>query len=171
MKKVIILSAAIFLLAAGCGKAQPERVNKPVSQSANQQVSVPANQPSQAPLASPQPVAKAQIKSKPDIAAPDVNTFTVYEIVDGPGQNQSSYQASSTENAFRLLSLTHKVQATSYSGIGEFVSSIDGTASDSKHFWEFFVNGKSSNVGASTYVLKSGDSIEWKLSAISSSGQ
>jgi hypothetical protein len=164
MKKFFVLFAAIFLLAAGCNKAQQETANKLVSESANQQVGTPANQPNAVPKKSPS--VKIPDKQPPAALVQPSNTFTVYEIVGGSALNQPSYQASSTENAFDLLSLTHKVQAISYSGIGEFVSSIDGAQPDGKHFWEFFVNGKSSNVGASSYVLKAGDNIEWKQSNI-----
>jgi Domain of unknown function (DUF4430) len=170
MKKFFVFWAAIFLLAAGCNKAQPETVNKPVSESVNKQVSKSADQPGAASKANPS--VKTPTKQAPVALVQPSNAFTVYEIVDGSELNQPNYQASSTENAFDLLSVTHTVAAKNYgSGMGEFVLSIDGVAPDGKHFWEFFVNGKSSNVGASSYILKAGDRIEWKISTINNSGE
>ena len=95
----------------------------------------------------------------------------VGEVVFGSDLAEQPSDFISGQTALDLLKFKHKVVINTYSGIGEFVVSIDGMKPDSKHFWEFFVNGKSSNVGASSYVLKEGDKIEWKLSAISSSGQ
>ena len=46
-----------------------------------------------------------------------------------------------------------------------FVTSInDRLADDSKHeFWAFYVNGKQAEVGAGSYIVKQGDTIEWKI--------
>lgn len=53
-------------------------------------------------------------------------------------------------------------------GTGEmaFVTKIDGKLAEpnKKEFWEMLVNGKQAEVGAGTYIIKSGDQIEWKLS-------
>ncbi len=95
----------------------------------------------------------------------------VSEVVFGSDLLEPPYDIISGQTALDLLKIKHKVVAKTYSGIGEFVESIDGMKPDSQHFWAFYVNGKSSNVGASSYVLKSGDKIEWKLEAISSSGE
>ena len=66
-------------------------------------------------------------------------------------------------NRCSLLKTTHQVQTKEYAGIGEFVESIDGIKPDSNHFWAFYVNGKSFDVGASSYKPQNGDKIEWKL--------
>ena len=144
MKKFFILSASIILLAAGCNKAQP--------QSANQQVTQP-------------------MTTNPSSDEVKTTTITVTQTVDGSNQNKLSDVIPAGENAVDLLKADHRADTKSYSGIGEMVLSIDGIKPDSEHFWAFYVNGKSSNVGASSYVLKNGDKIEWKLEAISSSGE
>jgi hypothetical protein len=96
-----------------------------------------------------------------------VSAIKVTQTVEGSNLNQPSYQIAAGKTAIDLLKQSHQVQTKEYQSLGEFVLSIDGNASDSKHFWEFFVNDKSSNVGASSYKLKDGDKLEWKLSAIS----
>lgn len=52
------------------------------------------------------------------------------------------------------------------SGQNAFVTAIDGKVADSKkhEFWELVINGVSAQVGAGSYIVKSGDSILWKLS-------
>ena len=52
------------------------------------------------------------------------------------------------------------------SGENAFVVSIAGKKVDSqkKEFWELVINGQSAQVGAGSYIIMSGDSLEWKLS-------
>lgn len=52
-----------------------------------------------------------------------------------------------------------------FSGLGFFVTSIGGIKNDPSggRYWTLYVNGERSNLGASNYILISGDSIEWKL--------
>ena len=108
---------------------------------------------------------KTQPPSQP-VPSVQTKTVKVTQIVQGSNLNQPSYQVAAGQTAIDLLKASHQAQTKEYQGLGEFVLSIDGNAPDSKHFWEFFVNGKSSNVGASSYTLKDGDKIEWKLSVI-----
>lgn len=67
------------------------------------------------------------------------------------------------------LSLTNGKVVTKGTGVNAFVTSIDGRAADdSKHeFWELFVNGLSSTMGAGTYIVKDGDQIEWHINTYS----
>jgi hypothetical protein len=81
-------------------------------------------------------------------------------------QTEVSYKGIEGKNALELLKQSHKVETKSYEGLGEFVTSIDGVAADSKHFWAFYVNGQQSQVGASSYTAKDTDTIVWKLEEI-----
>ena len=49
--------------------------------------------------------------------------------------------------------------------MGVFIESIDGIQNDFKtnKFWQFWVNNNYSKVGASDYILKGGEIIEWKF--------
>ena len=98
------------------------------------------------------PAQNNQATTTPTVAA-KVKDYVKYSGVEG-------------KNALDLLRDKYQMTTKTYSGIGEFVESIGGVKSDSKHFWEFFINGKSSNVGASSYLTKNGDVLEWKLSEI-----
>lgn len=53
---------------------------------------------------------------------------------------------------------------TESGGLGAFVEAINGSKNDFKNnkFWQYWVNNKFALVGASSYLLKAGDVVEWK---------
>lgn len=60
-----------------------------------------------------------------------------------------------------------KFSAKEYAGMGALVEEINGVKNDIKanKFWIFYINGESSPVGVSSYVLKNNDVINWKFEA------
>lgn len=145
MLKKLSLLFLIVLVSAGCIKqATDDSVNVPE----HIQQAPPQNMDSGTSSAPPPSQA-----NPPAPAESQTNTTITYKGVAG-------------KNALELLRSNHQVATKMFSGVGEFVESIDGLKPDSKHFWSFYVNGKSSNVGADSYVTKSGDTIEWKLEEI-----
>lgn len=71
------------------------------------------------------------------------------------------------QNALALLKAGYVVETKDFSGLGEFVVSIDGVTPDpNRSFWSFYVNGSQSQVGASQYQTKASDVIEWKIEEI-----
>lgn len=145
ISKILLVSAGIFLLAAGCNRGAGIK---------NQELGIKENRQQQTQT---QPPAQNQVVD---------DRPWIIQTVEGSNINQPKTQFTQGQSAMDVLEATHQVESKEYSGLGKMVLSIDGKAADSKHFWEFFVNGKSSSVGASSYVLKAGDKIEWKLSAI-----
>lgn len=96
-----------------------------------------------------------------------IESLTVSQTIEGSNLNKADgYQIEAGKTALDLLKSSHQVKTKEYTGIGEFVEEIDGIKPDSSHFWAFYVNGKSSDVGASSYKPQSGDKIEWKLEKI-----
>ncbi len=94
------------------------------------------------------------------------NTETV---VSGEDQSKNSYykvEGVEGKTALESLQAKHKVETKEFPGLGQFVQTIEGVTPDSSHYWAFYINGKPSNVGASQYVAKSGDTLEFKLEAI-----
>jgi hypothetical protein len=82
---------------------------------------------------------------------------------------QSSYPAdvkdgSTVYDAMLTLASTTNFSFKSqyYSGIGYFIKEINNQPNEGGTYWTLYINGKYSNVGASEYRLKSGDSVEWK---------
>lgn len=191
-KKILFLSCLIFLLAAGCAKTQPQynQGSAGVVQSTAALSATPTPTPKLSPTipskkpqptlivvgGGPAPTNFVEPSISPDVATVHKPPYSqgyviVTENVAGSTVNNGYVQLLQSATVYDILTISHKVTATSYgSGMGEFVQSIDGITPDSKHFWELYINGKSSNVGASTYVLKDGDIIEWKLSLIGASG-
>jgi len=49
-----------------------------------------------------------------------------------------------------------------YSSLGFFVESINGKADTDGSYWFLYVNGKSSDTGASETALNAGDTVEWR---------
>ena len=78
------------------------------------------------------------------------------------GASIVSYKGQDGKNAMEILKATHTVAVKTYS-FGDMVQSIDGLASDSTTYWAFYVNGKSSDVGAGDYNTASTDTLEWRL--------
>lgn len=76
-----------------------------------------------------------------------------------------TYQGQDGKNALELLQAAHRVEVKSYS-FGDLVTSINGIAPDSTHFWAMYVNGQFSQVGASAYQTKSSDQIRWQIDAV-----
>ncbi len=49
-----------------------------------------------------------------------------------------------------------------FTGLGQFVESINSVDSKQGFYWMYSVNGKEGTVGVSKYVVQMGDFIEWK---------
>jgi uncharacterized protein DUF4430 len=75
---------------------------------------------------------------------------------------QLSYKGQNGVDALTLLKKHAAVQTKHYS-FGDFVTAINGSVGNGPKYWTFYVNGKESNVGASSYSTKNGDTITWKL--------
>lgn len=91
---------------------------------------------------------------------------TVSQVVLGSGRSAETLELKAGQTALDLLKASHTIETKTFSGIGEYVTTIDGKKEDSKHFWALYVNGKQSQVGASDYKVKAGDKIEWKFEEI-----
>lgn len=78
-----------------------------------------------------------------------------------------AYPGIEGQDAMSLLKLGHTVETKDFGpGLGEMVQSINGLKPAADEFWAFYVNGKSSNVGASSYITKNSDTLEWRLEKI-----
>lgn len=97
----------------------------------------------------------------------------VTQSVAGGEQNQAiEFKVDEQKTALDLLKGSYQVQTKNFGpGLGEFVEEVNGVKPDRDEFWAFYVNGKSSNVGAGSYTPKDGDSLEWKLEKINESSE
>jgi hypothetical protein len=83
-----------------------------------------------------------------------------------PNISEIKYLGVEGRTALDLLKVNHNVETESFGDLGEMVKGIDGVEPDSSHFWSFYLNGAQAQVGASGYVTKPTDVIEWKLEKI-----
>lgn len=103
------------------------------------------------------------------VKAPEIGNQPAYSTADSVVKTPNilaQYQGQDGKNAMEILKATHKVSTKVFSGMGEYVDGIDGTASDSNHFFSFYVNGQQAQVGADQYITKNGEQIEWRLEEI-----
>jgi hypothetical protein len=79
-----------------------------------------------------------------------------------------SYEGVEGENALSLLKNYTNVETEEFTGIGEYVVSINGVQADSNsNFWAFYVDDAQAQVGAGDYITKAGEKIEWRLEDVS----
>lgn len=76
-----------------------------------------------------------------------------------------TYQGQDGRNALDLLKAEHNVGVKSYS-FGDMVLSIDGVTPSENQFWAMYINGDLSQVGASAYMTKSTDVVNWRLDEV-----
>ena len=150
--KKILLSLLLLILAAGCGTRLKNNQDQfaPKNQSAGQSENTNSNPQNNPP--------------SPNLKSNEATTFSVTQKVGDSKEEAYLVQASTT--AMEMLELNHTLDTKDFGSLGKMVMGIDGLKADNKHFWEFLVNGKSSNLGASSYKPQNGDKIEWKLSEI-----
>ena len=89
------------------------------------------------------------------------DTTTTVAATATPQSKDVTYAGKDGSNAMDLLKASFTVETKHYS-FGDMVQSINGLAADDTHYWSFYVNGKSSDIGASDYLSKSTDTLEWK---------
>ena len=61
--------------------------------------------------------------------------------------------------ALSLLKYRHKVETT----YGNYVKCIDDVCANKEYVWTFYVDGEKSTIGASQYIVKNGDEIEFRF--------
>lgn len=154
LSKLLLASVAIVLLAAGCNSPKTVIQTEPdlITDTTVDQAPEDLNQ------STPSTSTPTQSSTQNTAPAATLNTT--------PKTSTISYSGVDGKTALELLKAGHKVETQNYSGVGEFVKAIDGVTPDKDHFWAFYVNGKTSTVGAGGYTSKSSDKIEWKLDKI-----
>lgn len=133
------------------------------------------------------PVATSTASTTPDAIVPATSTSTVVSSVTTTTKvsTASSTQSTSTvtfivgdahysvvitsgetvENAMKTLAAQKTgfvYTEKSYTGLGEYINSINGEPNGNGLYWFLYVNGKSSDTGASATHLSPGDTVTWK---------
>ncbi len=93
-------------------------------------------------------------------------------IIDKQGGSVQTFTGSLTGNKENALEAMQEIEKQNKNfnftdkmySFGADILSIDGFAPNpNKQYWEFWVNGKSSNVGVSDYYIKNGDVLKFSL--------
>ena len=148
-KKIIIATLFVFL-AVGCQKASNQ-------QSANHKTADSGQ------LTADQSVSGKR-EAVSELAQKEIK-FTY--LVVGVDNTVKEFATLDKITALQFLKSKFKVETKTFSGVGEFVTVINGIKETSgKNFWALYVNGKQAKVGAGDYVLQEGDKVEWKLEEI-----
>lgn len=106
-----------------------------------------------------------KVKNSPPIIKNELHKETIQVSQKIPTQiNFEPVTIEKGKTALDLLNQTTKAQLKG-EGKNAFVTSINGRLADEKkkEYWSIYINGKASEVGAGSYILQSGDKIEWKI--------
>ncbi len=105
-------------------------------------------------------VAPAETAAAATSDSPTADQVTVTQQV---GADEAPEQVTVAKNGTVLdvLKASNIAYKTEDSAYGEYVTSIDGTASDATHGWTYTVNGKQPDVGAGDYKVADGDAVVW----------
>lgn len=101
-------------------------------------------------------------------AVSDVPRAARLAIDFGDGELKSFTLEPHGENLFvltknKLFKERIELNYETYAGLGELITQIgDKKGGDGGRYWQYWINGAYANVGASSYVVKLGDTIEWK---------
>ena len=97
------------------------------------------------------------------VAAPAPAPNTTF-LVSGASYRLYLPQGTTVLDAMHTLASTTSFSFTghSYLGLGFFIDSIGGKENADGFYWFLYVNGKSSDTGASQTTLHAGDTVEWR---------
>lgn len=99
----------------------------------------------------------------------EIKASLLLDFGEGNIKNFENIQLEKEKTVFNLLKKVTKannleLSYKEYPGMGVFIESIDNIKNDPQKnkFWQYWVNGKYAQVGASKFILKEGDFVEWK---------
>jgi len=153
-----VVGPDVFLLDADANGIACEVSAAPV---ATATLPLPATRTPQ-PTSTPRPTATPVVYHAQVIinfaGAPLQRTTVAVQVSVAPGTNAWG----AIKRAIGVSNLAY----TDYGGdLGIFITGFYGVQAQGNHYWEFFVNGQSSSVGVSGYILGDGDVLEFRYSS------
>ena len=90
-----------------------------------------------------------------------------FDFGSGAEKISQSLNFQKGENLLDAMIQTNlKIETKTYVGLGSIIESINDFKSGTNgKYWQYWVNGKYSQVGASAYQIQPGDVIEWRFSS------
>ncbi len=112
----------------------------------------------------------AKVIYQPEIEVEEeIEVSLLLDFSEGNVKNLDNVRLIEEKTAFDLLKKATEENNLELSfkespGLGVFVESIDNVANDFENnkWWQYWVNGEYAQVGASNFILKDGDLVEWK---------
>ncbi|MBI4778871.1 DUF4430 domain-containing protein [Candidatus Falkowbacteria bacterium] len=110
--------------------------------------------------------ARVKIIEQPQIISfPAEEKINAAIIINGVKYETEVKPDSSVYDLMILLKTENKINFSgkNYSGLGFFIEEINGAKNDSAgKNWLYYINGQPAQIGASNYLIKNNDIIEWK---------
>lgn len=104
------------------------------------------------PIPSSNSITKFQIEQKIDFGGLSPQEIKEVEVIEG-------------ESVFDVISKNAQIEFKEYS-FGKLIESINGVKNETDNkYWIFYINSEESKVGATEYLLKPNDKIEWRFKA------
>lgn len=156
MKKYILLGVTIIALGAGAYVSEKAFLASSHTLETMPETSVASSTtavPTTSVAVSIKTTAKASLPTPNITLAVGSTTYTVYAP-----ENSSVLDAMQTLAATNAFSFYGK----EFPDMGLFVESINEKKNADGYYWILYVNGKSSDTGASQTTLKAGDIVEWR---------
>jgi len=87
-------------------------------------------------------------------------------VAQGKSHDVNIPEGSTLYEAMNILSDKNSemftFEAKDYGTLGYFIHSINGVPGSPGKYWVYYINGESATLGVSKYIIKNGDTIEWK---------
>ncbi len=112
----------------------------------------------------------AQLENSPTIhplVSPAEKFTLIIDFGNSAEKISQSLNFQKGENLLDAMIQTNlKIETKTYVGLGSIIESINDFKSGTNgKYWQYWVNGKYSQVGASAYQIQPGDVIEWRFSS------
>ena len=114
--------------------------------------------------------ASVNLPSLPQTSTPSPGTVSVMlDYGDGAVETYDNVSLPANENVFQVMERTAKesnfaFESKEYEGLGALITKIGDKENGAENrYWQYWVNHKKPEVGASAYTLNSGDFVEWKF--------
>lgn len=149
----------------------PTPTQSPAKSSSSNSTSNPASDSSPTPTATPTPTSAPQSTTTPTPTVVQSEIAVTIGVEYAGQKNSDSYSVKVSPNqsvweAVQKAIGVSNLQYTDYGGsMGIFITGLNGVAAAANQYYEFRVNGVSSDIGISSYVCKDGDRLDFILTA------
>ena len=157
---LITLASGLVVFLTQEKSERPSMIEKQIEQVIDKPVET-------APLAAKKTVEPEKAEAPTSVNRPVEEKIKAVMIISGIKYEAAIKPGSSAYEAMEVLKQENKINFSGkdYSGLGFFVEEVNGLKNNpAGENWLYYVNGSLAPVGASNYIIKANDIIEWKYS-------